>query len=154
MLTLYFTLPLTNHNEGSEAPWTKWGGCDHIQNQILWLIDSTGQDAGWVKTVGLSRQDNLLQLSSTCELTGAVLHTASWLVHLLIHWFKSSFSFRSSNLFPAQAERARELKLLHNVHHPPSVACQVSCVTCQVSHIIFFLQSGEARQEGSVINGA
>ena len=51
--------------------------------------------------------------------------------HWLTDWPSDlSFSSRSSNHFPAQTERARELKFWQNVHPTPSVTCQVSGVAC------------------------
>ena len=53
-----------------------------------------------------------------------------------------SFSSRSSNHFPAQTKRAKELKFWQNGHPPPCVTCHVprvafhmSGVMCQVSVI-------------------
>ena len=44
----------------------------------------------------------------------------------------SSFVEISSNNHNFQTVKARDLKFLHNVHHP---LCHVSCVTCPVSHV-------------------
>ena len=57
---------------------------------------------------------------------GAVLQTPLSLI-----W--SSFSSRSSNHFPAQTKRARELKFWENVYPPPNVTCHVSHVICHMS---------------------
>ena len=63
---------------------------------------------------------------------GAVLHTASLLIHSFIKW---SFSSKSLRYHESQTIRARELKLWENVSPSPCVTCHVSCVRCQVSHV-------------------
>ena len=61
---------------------------------------------------------------------GAVLQSPLLLINSLI---KSAFSSKPSKHHYTQTVRARELNFWENVHPPPSVTFQVSCVTCQVS---------------------
>ena len=63
--------------------------------------------------------------------------------HQFIHSFLSSFCSETSRHCLSENVRARELKLLKNVH-PPNIShftCHMSCVRCQVSGVTFFLQS-------------
>ena len=66
----------------------------------------------------------------------------TFVIHSFIHYFKSSFSSKSSRQCLSQTVRAGELDFWENVHpppcvtcHEPHVKCHVSCVRCHMSGV-------------------
>ena len=76
---------------------------------------------------------------------GAVLYTPLWLMHSIIDYVnRSYFPSRSSNHFPAQTVKAREVKVWENIYPPQHVTCHMSnvtrhmlFVTCHISCVTF-----------------
>ena len=103
----------------------KWGILDWgisywvQQNQVSWYSTNRPGEAGDVLQIFLSLINSL----------------SNWLI-LFLKIIKNQYS---------KTVRTKELKCLNNVHHPlcvmshmSRVRCHISCVTCQVSHVIFF----------------
>ena len=66
----------------------------------------------------------------------AVLQTPFSLIHSLSNW---AFPSKPSKHHYTQTVRARKRKFWENIHPPLCVTCQVSGVTCQVSHVRFHM---------------
>ena len=60
----------------------------------------------------------------------------------------------SSEYHKSQTVRPRDLKFLDDFHHPRSVTCHVSHVTCQMFFFVFFYKVVELVGRGSVIDRA
>ena len=74
------------------------------------------------------------RVSNRPSVAGAVLQTPLWFIYSVTHWVP--FSSQSSKHHNSQIVRARDLKFLHNVHHPLCVMWHASNVTCHMWHVM------------------